>query len=302
MRAKQKGFFQNFLLKHPIQVSLILFIIMLVLRVIEIFILKLDEVWGEISVSKLLGFLIIIGYLWLVKRKIRDIGLHSNNFPKSISVAIVVITITLAFSYFAEWIYLVMSGLQPSFTIAARGHSLTSEFAIQGGFLLGLWLIVGNVMNSFMEEGLFRGVMVTHFRVRLPFWKANFLQAFLFGLWHIVWPIKSYMIGQMSALQAITVAIGYIFISGIIGLVWGYLFLKTNNLWAPWFAHTINNSTFNLLHTVTAQGFDSGFMIRMSVFPFVALLTLFLIKWMTERYQMPTLKRWDEFEGGLVYG
>ena len=77
MRAKQKGFFQDFLLKHPIQVSLILFIIMLVLRVIEIFILKLDEVWGEIFVSKLLGFLIIIGYLWLVKRKVRDIGLHS---------------------------------------------------------------------------------------------------------------------------------------------------------------------------------------------------------------------------------
>jgi len=29
---------------------------------------------------------------------------------------------------------------------------------------------------------------------------------------------------------------------------------------------------------------------------FVALLALFLIKWMAEYYQMPNLKRWDEFE------
>jgi len=58
----------------------------------------------------------------------------------------------------------------------------------------------------------------------------------------------------------------------------------------------MNNSIMNLLHTVTTEGFDSGFMIRMSVFPFIALLTLFLIKWMAEHYQMPNLKRWDEFE------
>ena len=102
--------------------------------------------------------------------------------------------------------------------------------------------------------------------------------------------------GQMSASEAIISAIGYIFASGIIGLVWGYLFLKTNNLWAPWFAHTINNSTMNLLHTVIAQRFDFGFMIRMSAVTFVAPLSLFLIKWMAEHYQVPNLKRWDEFE------
>jgi len=294
--VRQKGFSQDFSLKHPIQISLMLFIIVLVFRVIEIFVLRLDEAWGEISVSKFLGFFVIIAYLWLVKRRMRDIGFHSDNLLKSIWMAIAVIIITLAFSYFAEWIYLAMRGFQTSFTLSPMSHSLNPEFAVQGGFLFGLWLIIGNIMNSFMEEGLFRGVMITHFRMRLSFWKSNFLQAFLFGFWHIVWPIKSYLIGQMSALQATTIATGYVFISGIIGLVWGYLFLKTNNLWAPWFAHTINNSTFNLLHIVTAQGLDSGFMIRMGVFPFIALLTLPLIKWMAERYQMPDLKRWDELE------
>ena len=296
MRIKQKDSFRNFSLKYPVQIGIILFSIILVLRIIEMFCFRLDELWGEVFVSKLIGFLIIIGYLWLVKRKIKDIGLHSDNFLKSLSIVIVVMTITLAFGYFTEWIYLTRRGLQPSFIITPISNSLNAELAIQGGFLFGLWLIFGNFMNSLMEEGLFRGVMITHFRVRLSFWKTNFLQAFLFGLWHIVWPIKSYILGQMSASEAIINAIGYIFASAIIGLVWGYLFLKTNNLWAPWLAHTINNSTMNLLHTVTAQGFDSGFMIRMSAVTFVALLTLFPIKWMAEHYQMPNLKRWDELE------
>jgi membrane protease YdiL (CAAX protease family) len=296
MRAKQKVFFHNFSLSHSLQIGIILFAMILVLRIVEMFYFRLDERWGEVFVSKLLGFLIILGYLRLAERKIGDIGLHSDHFLESISIVIVFMTISLGFSYFIEWIYLARRGLQPSLIIAPMSNSLDSEFAIQGGFFFGLWLIFGNFMNSFLEESLFRGVMMTHFRVRLSFWKANFLQAFLFGLWHIVWPVKSYILGQMSVSEAIVFAMGYIFLSAIIGLVWGYLFLKTNNLWAPWFAHTMNNSIMNLLHTVTTEGFDSGFMIRMSVFPFIALLTLFLIKWMAEHYQMPNLKRWDEFE------
>jgi membrane protease YdiL (CAAX protease family) len=296
MRAKQKVSFHHFSLSHPLQIGMMFFVIILVLRIIEMFYFRLDELWGEVFLSKLLGFLMIIGYLWLTKRKIGDIGLHSDHFLESISIVIVFMTISLVLSYFTEWIYLARKGLQPSLIIAPMSNSLDSEFAIQGGFLFGLWLIFGNFMNSFLEESLFRGVMMTHFRVRLSFWKANFLQAFLFGLWHIVWPIKSYILGQMSASEAIVFAIGYIFLSAIIGLVWGYLFLKTNNLWAPWFAHTMNNSTMNLLHTVTVEGFDSGFMIRMTVFPFITLLTLSLIKWMAEHYQMPNLKKWDEFE------
>jgi membrane protease YdiL (CAAX protease family) len=84
--------------------------------------------------------------------------------------------------------------------------------------------------------------------------------------------------GQMSVVEAIVIAIGYIVASGLISLMWGYLFFKTGNLWASWLAHTMNNSTMNLLHTVTAEGFDLGFMIRMGVLSFLALLTLFPIK------------------------
>ena len=135
---------------------------------------------------------------------------------------------------------------------------------------------------------------MTHFRVRFSFWQTNVLQAFLFGIWHIIWPLKSYLLDQMSVQEAIFASFAYILSSGIIALVWGYLFLKTGNLWAPWLAHTLNNSTMNLVHTVTSEGYDAGFMIRNGVLPFIGLLTLFLVRWMARYYNLPVLKKWDE--------
>ncbi|MFB0556552.1 MAG: hypothetical protein ACETVW_01675 [Dehalococcoidia bacterium] len=32
--------------------------------------------------------------------------------------------------------------------------------------------------------------MLPHFRASLPFWQANFLQAALFALWHLVYQSK----------------------------------------------------------------------------------------------------------------
>ena len=63
---------------HPVQISITFFIVILLVRIKEIFYLRLGEAWGEVFISKLLGFLMILGYLKLSKRKIKDIGIHSN--------------------------------------------------------------------------------------------------------------------------------------------------------------------------------------------------------------------------------
>jgi len=292
MMIKQKDF-SEFYLRRPLEIGVFLFIVIFAIRMIEIFVLRLDEIWGEVFISKLLGFLIIIGYLYMVKRKPSDIGLHFHNLLKSISIALIIMTLSIALSYLVEWIYLTGRGMHPSLLFAPLSYAIDSEYAMEGGLLFGLWLFFGNLVNSLMEEGLFRGVMITHFRVNLSFWKANFLQAFLFGIWHIVWPIKSYIMEQMSAQEAIFTSVGYIFSSGLIALVWGYLFLKTGSLWTPWLAHTLSNSVMNLLHTVTVQGFDTGFLLRMSILPIIALSTLPIINWMAKIYQLTDLKGWD---------
>jgi hypothetical protein len=49
---------------HPFLVLFFITLICFVLSKIDIFILRIDELWGEIIISKALGFFIIVLYLW----------------------------------------------------------------------------------------------------------------------------------------------------------------------------------------------------------------------------------------------
>ncbi len=51
-----------------------------------------------------------------------------------------------------------------------------------------------------------------------PFMQANFIAALLFGIWHIVMPIRSYVNGEMSFAAMLLMAIGYIILAGIMGI------------------------------------------------------------------------------------
>jgi membrane protease YdiL (CAAX protease family) len=155
-----------------------------------------------------------------------------------------------------------------------------------------LWLFLGNLVNAFMEEGLFRGIMLTHFRLRLSLWRANLLQAVLFGLWHLAWPIWRLAEGQAD-LAAVAFESVFIFLgSSISGLAWGYLLLKTDNLWAPWLAHTINNTALNLLHIRTAGGLDADTGSLYAILAVGYLLYLLWIRVWAKRLRLPELQPW----------
>jgi membrane protease YdiL (CAAX protease family) len=147
-----------------------------------------------------------------------------------------------------------------------------------------------------MEEGLFRGVMIRLFRVRLSFWRANWLQAFLFGIWHLPWVLKYYQMGTIKTTGEILFAVFSNSVPQLLmGLIWGYLFLKTSNLWAPWAAHVLTNSVGNLLHITSLNGLDSGFALRMSIYTVVAMLCMFLVKHLAKKNRMSEVKPWGEW-------
>jgi membrane protease YdiL (CAAX protease family) len=81
----------------------------------------------------------------------------------------------------------------------------------------------------------------------------------------------------------------------LIGLAWGYFYLKTGSLWVPWVAHLLNNTVFNLLHITTADGLDSGMMIRGPVYLVISLLSIFLVKHLAGRFQMVEVKPWGQW-------
>jgi membrane protease YdiL (CAAX protease family) len=132
-----------------------------------------------------------------------------------------------------------------------------------------------------MEDGLFRGVMLTLNRIRLSVAKSNWLQAVLFGAWHLVWVVKWYQTGVVSTPGEIC-----------LGLVWRYAYLKTDNLWTAWIAHTLTNTTLNLVQVASVDAMNPGISIRMTAFSMASLLTMFLIRYIAQRWRMPELSAW----------
>jgi membrane protease YdiL (CAAX protease family) len=160
--------------------------------------------------------------------------------------------------------------------------------------LFALWLVLGNFVNSFMEEGFFRGLLLNLGRVRLSFAKANWLQALLFGAWHLVWVVKWYQTGSISEPGEIGLAVVANFLPQLcLGLVWAYAYFKTNSLWAAWLAHTLTNTTLNLLHVATMDGMDPGISIRMTTFSVVSLVMMLVIRLVCNRRRMPEMPVWQ---------
>jgi membrane protease YdiL (CAAX protease family) len=280
-------------LAHPILIPLALLAIAVVFRIIDIFFLPLAEQTGEAFVHKALGLLLVLGYLWAAGRPVRDIGLHGRHAGEALWIGGLPPFPILAFSFGLQFLISSAAGDQPQWVITA----VDSRTGVTGGLGVALFLIAGNLLNSFMEEGLFRGVMLTHFRRCLSPWRANFLQAGIFGLWHITWPIYHLVTGEAELGQAAFEALTAVFGATIAGLVYGTLYLKTDSLWASWMAHTVNNTLLNLIHIRTTGGLDANIFVAMAVMSIVYLAVVPWTLYWAKRRQLPMVRTWGESEG-----
>jgi membrane protease YdiL (CAAX protease family) len=290
MNESNESAIQKATLERPILVVFVLFIVALFFRWIDGFILRLDELVGELILTKSLGFVMVLFFLWLTRRKLKDIGLHSNYLRQSLIIGITATVAGFIVGYGVEILIALQQGKQPSLILGA----IDSKMGVTGGLLFALWLLFGNAINSFMEESFFRGVVGRLALLRFKFWGANWFQAFVFSIWHLPWVVKYYQIGQIETPGEIATSIFMHSIPQLfVGIVYGYLYLKTNSLWAPWVAHFISNSVSNLVHVSTTDGLDLLMPLRMSIYLVVMLLSLFWIKKIAEKNQMPEVKPWE---------
>jgi membrane protease YdiL (CAAX protease family) len=275
--------------QRPILTGILLMLVALIFRLTDIFVLRLDERLGEIILSKTLGFGSVLLFIWGIGRKPDSIGFHGRRLGESLLLGAGITLLPFVIAYTVEWMVLGQMGQEPRLLFSA----IDPKAGVTGGLLFALWLVVGNFINSFMEEGLFRGVMLNLNRMRLSFAKSNWLQALLFGTWHLVWVVKWYQMGVVSTPAEIGMGIVANFLPQIcLGLVWGYAYMKTNNLWTAWFAHTLTNTTLNLLHVATIDAMDPGMSIRMTTFSIASLFMMFLIRYVCNRRNMPELTTW----------
>jgi membrane protease YdiL (CAAX protease family) len=275
-------------LARPIVVSLALFFVVVALRYTEVFVPGLNALPDKSILSKVLGFLLVLGYLWVLRKPIRSIGLRARNFDKAFLIGGLSLIILYAALYGVQFYRLSSAGEAPRLVFGAINH----ETAAMGGLFFTSFYLFGQIVNAFMEESIFRGVMLPQLMRRVSFGKANALQAFLFGLAHLVWPLISWVSGQVTAGEAIAEA-GFLMVATTVGgLVFGYLYYRTDSLWTAFFAHLIDNVVGLFFHIQIASRLNAERDILMlASLGFIALVLLARI--VAKRFNLPALKAWE---------
>ena len=290
-RAEQPSVFS---LSQPILISLAFFLIVIALRSIDLFVLKLDDLPDKTIVSRVLGFLLVLGYLHVLRKPLSSIGLHARNFDKALLIGGLSLLILYGTLYAVQFSRLSLAGESPRLVFGA----IDQETGTMGGLFFSLFYLVGQFFNAFMEESIFRGVILPQLMRRFNFWKANALQALLFGLAHLVFPVGSWLNGKATAGEAAAEAAVLLIFTTVGGLVFGYLYYRTGSLWTAVFAHLLDNSIGLFFHIQTATRLNAERDIMMLAS--LGFVSLVILAWaVSRRSNLPTLKPWETKEREL---
>ena len=272
---------------RAIIVSLAFFLIVVALRLIDAFVVRLDELPDAYIFSKVLGLLLVLGYLRVLRKPTNSIGLHPRNFNKAFLVGALSLLILYTSVYAVQFYRLRLVGEAPRLVFGA----MDTETRAMGGLFFTSFHLLAQLFNAFMEETIFRGIILPHLMQRFPFWKANLLQAFLFGLAHLVFPLSSWASGRVTAGDAVAQAAFLLLFTTVGGLVFGYLYYRIDNLWTAIFAHFIDNAVGLFFHiqTVSRLNAETDILMLASI-GFLALTLLAQI--VASRSNLPTLKSW----------
>jgi membrane protease YdiL (CAAX protease family) len=266
--------------KSPITFILKFYIVCFVFRAFEYFVLRTDQsVIGEAFVHKLIGIGLLALAIRLLHYRWRDIGFKADEFLKGTGLGLLLGGIVFFIGYGTEM--LIQTGNAPALRFYAASYAITGNQALQGGALFILIVILGNIINVIMEEGVFRGLFITVAEERYSSLKACVFAALLFGLWHIAQPVRNVFDGVQSPTGAFMNAIMLVVTSALLGVQCGLLFKLTGHLWVGMAAHFVNNAIVNLLHVTTVTGVDELQALRITIaqtLMFVIVLVMFVVK------------------------
>ena len=260
-----------------------IFTLCLAARFIEYFLIETDRTAiGENVLHKAAGIIILALALKRVNLTWSDIGFQRNCFVSNILKGLLLGSVCFAISYWLELTILALQGNPANLEIYISSFSLTGSGIKNTDFVFFLLCVVFNVINVWMEEGIFRGLFIKILSETKSFMQSNFIAAFLFGIWHIVMPVRSYMDGEMPFAAMVLMSIGYIILAGIMGIKWGLLYHMTGNIWTGIGDHLLNNTVAtNMMHVISLNGADELQIVRImaaQIISFTFVLAIYVYK------------------------
>lgn len=258
-------------------ISGIMLTIGIIWRIVDQFVVGLGDTWMNILPSKLFPLMIILGFFWIYRRQEIDsvLGLSMKQLRVQLAVGLVMgILVAVLIDTGGTVFYSLF--IDPSYPLEL--HIINEELL---GYLLFFFMI-----NAFLEEALFRGLIQNSLKTKFSANKSIAISAIIFGLWHAGWPLLNASPGQSVIMEVSMI----VFFTTVLGLLFGIYyerFSSGQSLTGLVVAHTIFNfvnECFKIGPEPIMQGPDIGFatpglMVVSLIMFFITFSTLFVVFW-----------------------
>lgn len=279
------------MLHNPVKILLGVYIVCFVFRVIEYLFIRTDQtILGEAFLHKLAGIAILALTLALLRMNWSNVGFVRQGVVKHMLYGFLLGGGVFVIAYGAELLLQQQSGQSPSLSFYVSSYSVSGNEGMQTGFVFFLICIVGNIINVIMEEGVFRGLFIKLMQSKHSFLLAAIVSSALFGVWHIIAPLRSLIDGDMSPMGTMMSILMLLFTTGITGLKFSLLLKLTGSLWMPMADHFVNNTIVNILHVTTSTGADSMMVARISIAQTISFLIVLFLYWKTSAHKKETFR------------
>ncbi|MCI6714494.1 MAG: CPBP family intramembrane metalloprotease [Lachnospiraceae bacterium] len=246
-------------------------------RVFEYFILRTDKTWvGEAVVHKLTGIVILFAAVGFLRETLADIGLARKGRLRNIGKGLFFGIGVFIIAYAVEIMMAIAGGTFVSLQVYVSTYAVDQNLGHRTEWLFFIICIVGNMVNVFMEEGIFRGLFQKILEKKYSFMCSALIASILFGLWHIVGPIRNYFDGVSGVEGMIANAIMLTVTSALVGFKFALLTKMTGSLYMAMGDHFVNNTIVNILHVVSETGIDEMMFVRITIAQSVSFLLVLI--------------------------
>lgn len=280
MIAKKWDIYYN---KTPFLAVLIIYLLCFSFRACEYFILRTDQTfWGEAFVHKLVGIAILCLAVKITSFTFEEIGFSKENILQNLLKGLLFGLSMFAIAYSIEIIICVLQGNFESLQFYVTAYAVDGNTGHQTALIFFAICIVGNIINVIMEEGVFRGLFQQILQKKYSFVLSAIIASCLFGVWHVIAPIRNYYDGISSIAGVIFNIAILVVTSGLIGFKFAMLTRMTGNLYMAMGDHFVNNTMVNILHVVSETGSDELQFVRITIaqtLSFIVVLIYYLTKY-----------------------
>ena len=275
--------------KKTILTILVIYFLCFAFRALECFVIRTDQTFlGEAFIHKLIGIGILIFTIKFFHFTFAEVGFKTGKAFYDLLKGLAFGIATFVIAYGVELIIVATQGTLKGLELYVTAYAVDGNIGHQTDFYFFIICIIGNVINVLMEEGIFRGLFQKMLNGHYKFVIAAIIASALFGVWHIMSPLRNYIDGGQSLGGFIAQSCLLIGTSALVGFKFAMMGKLTGNLYMAMGDHFVNNTIINILHVVSNTEADSFQVIRITIaqsLSFTVVLILYLIVYFKNRKQ-----------------